>query len=71
MGSFGGLEKNIKAQINLEDYDGKVVVENGKYKTIDGVNLSERGGMLYVAEGESDAGTMLLKKNDKIISSGF
>jgi hypothetical protein len=65
MESFG----NQQPKINLEDYEGKVVLQDGKYKTISGVNLTEKEGKLYVAEGESDAGTMLLKKDDGIIKS--
>lgn len=70
MESFNAPQEEPK-QINLDDYEGRVVLEDGKYKTVDGVNLTEKDGELYVSEGENDEGTRLNKKDTPIIPSGY
>ena len=66
-----GIPQEAEVQnIDPMEYVGVVVKEGGFY-TADGVKLEERDGELYVAEGEDDAGTQILRNDAETIPSGY
>ena len=69
-----GMENNEGA-VDLSLYEGSVVEENGEYRHTEfgKVTPREKDGVieLFIADGEHDAGTMLLRSNAPYVPSGY